>query len=138
MDLRKVNDSVSVAPQIAPEEMAEIAAAGFRTLICNRPDGEDPFQPEFDAVRAAAEAHGMAVEFIPVSGGAFPAQDIIAFRDALEQHPAPALAYCRSGTRSVTLWALSQAGHLDAEEILSSAGEAGYDLSPLAAHLNSA
>jgi uncharacterized protein (TIGR01244 family) len=57
-------------------------------------------------------------------------------RAALEASAGPVFAFCRSGTRSTTLWALSQAGKMDADDIIRQAAEAGYDMSHLAGHLS--
>ncbi|VAW15493.1 hypothetical protein MNBD_ALPHA12-622, partial [hydrothermal vent metagenome] len=54
---------------------------------------------------------------------------------ALENSSGPVLCYCRTGTRSTTLWALSQAGKKPAKEIIEAAAQAGYDISHLAGHL---
>ena len=60
------------------------------------------------------------------------------FGAALADRPGPVLAYCRSGTRSATLWALSQSGKRSAEEILGMAADAGYDLGGIAGALGPA
>src|SRR6056297_3661058 len=109
MDFRAVSDGLSVSPQIAPGEMAEVAAAGFRSIICNRPDGESPDQPQFAEVSKAADDMGVEARYVPVVSGAISDADVAAFADALADLPAPVLAYCRSGTRSAMLWAFSEA-----------------------------
>ena len=138
MQLKRINDRVSVAPQIRPEDVAEIKAAGFATIINNRPDGEAFDQPDGDVIKAAAEAAGLAYFAIPV-GRQGVSQDMIdETRQVLEGSAGPVLCYCRSGTRSTTLWALSQAGEVPAGEIIEAAGAAGYDVSHLAGHLGKA
>ena len=135
MDLRRINDQVSVSPQIRLDDVAAIKAAGFTTIVNNRPDGEAPDQPASAEVRAAAEAIGLVFHDIPL-GRQGVTQDLVdETRAALEASPGPVVCYCRSGTRSTTLWALSQAGKLPADEIIAAAGEAGYDVSHLAGHL---
>ena len=135
MDLRRINDRVSVAPQIGPDDLAAIGAAGFTTVVNNRPDGEAPGQPTGAEIRAAAEAAGLAYHEIPLGRTGITPDMVEATRAVLAASEGPVVCFCRSGTRSTTLWALSQAGELPAEEIISSAGRAGYDVSHLAAHL---
>lgn len=130
IDLRRLDDTAAVAPQIAPEDIPAIAAAGFATIVNNRPDGEEPGQPHGDAIRAAAEAAGLRYVAIPFAGGPLTPQLLAAMADALEH--APVLAFCRSGTRSCNLWAL--AGALrggDPATMVAQAADAGYDLSGL-------
>jgi uncharacterized protein (TIGR01244 family) len=136
LDLRRINDHVSVAPQIRPEDVSAIKAAGFTTIVNNRPDGEAPDQPTGAAVRAAAEAEGLAYHEIPLGRGGISRELVEETQKVLEGSAGPVLCYCRSGTRSTTLWALSQAGRMPATEIIAAAGQAGYDVSHLAGYLN--
>jgi uncharacterized protein (TIGR01244 family) len=108
MSITEIAPGYAVSPQIAPEDVAEIAARGFRSIICNRPDGESPGQPPVDAVRAEAERLGLGFAFVPVVSGAIDAEDVADFRAALDALPGPVLAYCRSGTRCQHLWLLAQ------------------------------
>jgi uncharacterized protein (TIGR01244 family) len=135
LELKRINDHVSVSPQISPDDIAAIKAAGFTTVINNRPDGEAPGQPSGDEVKAAAEAAGLTYVAIPLGREGVSFELVEETRKALEGSAGPVLCYCRSGTRSTTLWALSQAGVLPAGEIIASAGQAGYDVSHLAGHL---
>ena len=130
--IRKIDDLVSVSPQIAPEDVADIAAAGFVGIVNNRPDGEDAGQPEGAAVRAAAEAAGLAYTEIPVTQAGFSHPQIDAMVQALDSAGGPVLAYCRSGTRSCNLWALVQAKQgRDPDVLIAKGREAGYDLNGL-------
>ena len=108
MTITEIAPDYSVAPQITPEDVPEIAARGFRAIMCNRPDGEDPGQTPVDEIRAAAEAHGLAFAFVPVVSGAIRPDDVTGARAALDALPAPVLAYCRSGTRCRNLWSLTR------------------------------
>ncbi|WP_126976542.1 TIGR01244 family sulfur transferase [Frigidibacter oleivorans] len=130
MDIRPVVPGFAAAPQLQPEDMAAVAAQGFRTVICNRPDDEQPGQPDRASMEAAARAAGMEYRFLPIAQG-FPPAMIEGMRAALDDCPGPVLAYCRSGTRSTFLWALAEAGHRPAEEIVAAAAGAGYDLAPI-------
>ena len=128
-DIRSINDRISVAPQILPEDMAAIKAAGFVAIVDNRPDDEDSGQPSGDAIRAAAEAAGLAYSAIPVTHAGFSHPQIDAMAAALTAADGPVLAYCRSGTRSCNLWALAAAkAGRDPELLVAQARGAGYDL----------
>ncbi|WP_267381842.1 MULTISPECIES: TIGR01244 family sulfur transferase [unclassified Sphingomonas] len=128
--IRTINESIAVAPQIAPEDMAAIAAAGFKAVINNRPDDEEPGQPSGAAIRAAAEAAGLAYTAIPVTHAGFSHPQLDAMADALVAAEGPVLAYCRSGTRSCNLWALAAAkAGRNPELLVTQAQQAGYDLS---------
>lgn len=130
--LRKIDDSVSVAPQIAPGDVADIAAVGFVAIVNNRPDGEDVGQPEGAVIRAAAEAAGLAYTEIPVTQAGFSHPQIDAMVAALDGAGGPVLAYCRSGTRSCNLWALAQAKQgADPGVLIAKGAAAGYDLNGL-------
>jgi uncharacterized protein (TIGR01244 family) len=132
LDIRRIDDRISVAPQIAPEDIPAIKAAGFAAIVNNRPDGEEDGQPTGDAIRAAAEDQGLAYTAIPVTHAGFSMPQVTAMIDALGAANGPVLAYCRSGTRSCNLWALSQAGlGGDPDQLTQQARGAGYDLSAL-------
>lgn len=135
MDARQINDELTVSPQISVDDVARIAALGYKSLICNRPDHEDPGQPSFDEIAAAAEAAGLEVRFQPVVSGMVLNEDAETFGQSLADLPKPVFAYCRSGTRCAMLWSLSKVGDLPADEILEAAGRAGYNLAGMAHRL---
>jgi sulfide:quinone oxidoreductase len=126
---RRVTPSFSVAAQIAPEDLARAAAEGFKTIIVNRPEGEDPGQPLAADVRAAAEALGLAFHEVPFMGAPPPAA-ISQTSAILDAAPGPVLAYCRTGRRSIMAWAMAAAleGLYTPDEIMAAARGAGYDL----------
>jgi uncharacterized protein (TIGR01244 family) len=136
LELKRINDDISVSPQIRPDDMAAIRAAGFATVINNRPDGESPDQASSSAMEAAARAAGLDYHFIPLGREGVSPQLIEETKSVLEGSKGPVLAFCRSGTRSTTLWALSQAGKMPAQEIVSAAAHAGYDMSHLLGYLS--
>jgi uncharacterized protein (TIGR01244 family) len=128
--IRTIDSKVSVAPQIDPAQMADIAAAGFVAIVNNRPDDEEPGQPSGAEIQAAAEAAGLAYTAIPVTHAGFGHGQLDAMRAALDAADGPVLAYCRSGTRSCNLWALAEAkAGGDSAELVEKAAGAGYDLS---------
>ncbi len=136
MDVKRINGHVSVSPQISPEDVKAIKAQGFVAIINNRPDGELPDQPDSATIEAAAREAGLAYHFIPLGREGVSPDMVEKTKQALEGSAGPVFCYCRSGTRSTTLWALSQAGNAPASEIISAAANAGYDLSHLAGHLS--
>ncbi len=131
MQIRHLDDQLSVAPQIDPSELGALAAQGFRSVINNRPDGEAPDQPSSAAMEAAAERAGLAYASIPVVSGQLQDDQVQAFAAALAEMPTPVLAFCRTGTRSTMLWALGAARTASPDAVLARASEAGYDLSAL-------
>lgn len=104
MNIRKIDADFAITGQITPDQVREISEAGFKTIICARPDSEDPGQPGFDEVARAAEAEGLNAVHIPVSGPLGEGQ-IIRFHEACENLPKPMLGYCRSGGRAGSLHA---------------------------------
>lgn len=131
MSVRHVSDRFAVSPQIAISDIPALAEQGFAALICNRPDGEEAGQPEVAAIREAAQAAGLAFHHIPVSGGVFPDAAVMAFRAIRRGSEGAILAYCRTGTRSITLETLANPDGLEAAELIERAALAGYDLSSL-------
>ncbi|MFZ5706564.1 MAG: TIGR01244 family sulfur transferase [Pseudomonadota bacterium] len=129
---RKIDDSISVAAQISVEDVEAAAAQGFRMVINNRPEQEEPGQPSGDEIREAARAAGLAYVAIPITHGGFSLNQVEAMRDALAKAGGPVLAYCRSGTRSTFVWALARGLEGDdAEALAAKAAAAGYDISPI-------
>ena len=128
---RTIDETIQVAGQIAPEDIATAAAQGVRTIINNRPDGEQAGQPTSAEMEAAARAAGLGYTYIPVDHSGFSMEQVEAMTAALAQ-PGPALAFCRSGTRSTFLWSLTRGAAGDEPaEIAAKAANAGYDVSPL-------
>lgn len=131
MAFRKLDDHLSVSPQLTVQQVEEAARLGFKTIIDNRPDGEEPGQPAAAEIEAAARRHGLEFAHIPVASGNIAPDAPRRMAETLSARPSPALAYCRTGTRSTTLWALGQAGSSPADDLIRAAGEAGYDIEKL-------
>ena len=136
MEIKRIDDHVSVSAQIAVTDIPALKAAGFTTVVNNRPDGEAPDQPSGAEIEAAAKAAGLNYVAIPLGREGVSPDMVEKTREVLEGSTGPVFCYCRSGTRSTTLWALSQAGKLAGPEIISAAQNAGYDMSHLAGHLS--
>jgi uncharacterized protein (TIGR01244 family) len=129
---RKLDDTISVAAQIDPADLAAAKAEGVTLVINNRPDDEQPGQPSSAEIEAAARAQGIDYVAIPVTHAGFNQGQVDAMRAALEGAHGPILAFCRSGTRSTLLWALARVSlGDDVETLQAKAAGAGYDLSPI-------
>ncbi|GAB1379783.1 protein tyrosine phosphatase family protein [Pararhodobacter aggregans] len=128
MDIRPLTDSYSVTPQITPEDLSAIKAAGYRTVICNRPDPEIPEDLHAEAMRAAVEAAGLRFVVNPVFPGQLTMENVEIQRDTIDDAEGPVLAYCASGNRSSIVWALANAGRVPTDDLIAAAGKYGYQL----------
>lgn len=128
MEIKTLTAGLSVSDQILAADIPALREAGFRAIICNRPDGEAADQPSFDEISGAARDAGIEVVYLPIVSGKVTDADAVAFGQALADLPGPKLAYCRTGTRSATLWSLSQADQRSVADILSVTRAAGYDM----------
>lgn len=130
---RKIDETISVAPQISVAQVQQAADQGFTMIINNRPEQEEPGQPSGEAIREAARAAGLAYVAVPITPGGFTAGQVEAMRDALGKAGGPVLAFCRSGTRSTFVWALARGAEgANPAELTDKAANAGYDISPIA------
>ena len=128
MDYKKVTDQFAVAPQITEEDVATIKALGYVAIINNRPDDEVPGQPKIQDIKDQALRQGLQFIDLPIVSGTLPMEAVEQTKASLAQIDGPVFAYCRTGTRSITLWALSQIGTLEGQGIKSCVKNAGYDL----------
>src|SRR5262245_6994736 len=131
MNVKKLSIELSVSPQIMPEDVAALKEAGFRSIICNRPDGEAADQPSAKELEAAASARGLEFVHLPVVSGKMSDDDAVKFGALLKSLPKPILAYCRTGTRSASLWCLANASTQTLPELLAASKSAGYDMSAI-------
>ncbi|GGE56788.1 TIGR01244 family sulfur transferase [Actibacterium pelagium] len=106
MEINALTADLSVSPQITAADVQPLKELGFRTIICNRPDGEEAHQPPYAEIAEAAKAAGLQFAYLPVEPGTLDPAIIQGFADALNTSPGPVLAYCRSGARSTTLFEL--------------------------------
>lgn len=131
MDIKQLDELLSVSAQPGIDDIEQLAKEGFRTIISTRPRNETEDQPDTQVLKNKAESLGMAWHEIPVEPGNYGPKDINAFAKALQSSPAPILSYCRTGKRATHLWAYSQAHVRPIPELLKSADSAGYDLKTL-------
>lgn len=127
---RYLTESFAVAPQIGVDDLDELKAQGFRTIVCNRPDGE--VQPDFQAaaIENGCKARGLNFVLNPLTHGMLTDEHVEIQRQTTTGE-GPVLAYCASGNRSSILWSLAMAGTLPVDDILNRAAEAGYNLEGL-------
>jgi sulfide:quinone oxidoreductase len=129
MDVHTLTPTLSVAPQVTPDAVSQLAAKGFRSVICNRPDGEGPDQPNFAEIERACRTAGIEAAYLPVASGIVRDEEARRFGQLLDRLAKPVLAFCRTGTRSATLWSLSEAERGRAlPDILGLTKAAGYDM----------
>ena len=131
VEIKMVSERFAVAAQIALEDVATLGSMGFRHIINNRPDDEDAGQPSSREIEAAARKEGMTYVHAPFVGS--PTADAV---KAAMSASSKTLAYCRSGTRSITAWAMAQASEGgDPQEIVETARDVGYNLSAIRGRL---
>jgi len=118
---RKLTDRILVSPQISVDQVEEARAQGVTMIVNNRPDDEEPGQAGIDYLA------------VPVAHGGFAPWQLDGMAQALSQMgDGKLLAYCRSGTRSTLLWALTRARAGDDGDVLAAqAAAAGYDIGPV-------
>ena len=129
--ISKLTPFISVSPQLNVPDLGIVAAQGFKSIISNRPDGEAEDQPSAADIAETAHRNGLDFRHLPVVAGKVTDDNVADFQDALAELRGPVLAFCRTGTRSATLWALSEAHHLAPNAIAETAAAAGYDLEAL-------
>ena len=131
MDIRAITPDYAVSPQIEPGDLPSIKAAGYVTVIDNRPDGEIPPHLHTDMMREAAEALGLVFVANPVIGGAMTMDNVTAQAAAIAAAAGPVFAYCASGNRSSVVWALANAGKRPVDDLVGLPARFGYQLDHL-------
>lgn len=107
-DIKQITSQFHATAQVAREDVAKIAAAGYKGIICNRPDDEGgPAQPSHEEIARAAREFGIEFAYVPVVPGKITPDDVEKFRAALDTLPAPVLGYCRTGNRCSQLYQLT-------------------------------
>ena len=137
MTYSRLDDTLSVAPQITPDDLPDIVEQGFKAVICNRPDNEVPSDLSSDALRAACEAAGLTFHNIPLAPGGLTPEAVTAQANVIANAQGPILAYCASGTRSAILWAFASASQSThpPDDIAKALDKAGYAFPGIAAQL---
>ena len=128
MKIVKLTDSVAVSEQITADDVAEIASAGYRVLVNNRPDNEAEGQPSSASIEQAAREAGLEYHYLPVTASNFPGPDAKQMARLFNDDQRPVLAFCRTGTRCANLW-VSTADDGEGDSARDKARTLGYDLS---------
>ena len=130
MNLVKITPKLAVASQPDPAEFTGLVEDGYGLVINNRPDGEEAAQPGSAVEEQAAREAGIAYLHLPVGGAPLTETEIRQFQDAIADSEAPVLAHCKSGTRSLTLWAIGEVldGRMKAEDLRPFGQHIGFDL----------
>ncbi len=131
MDIKTLSTVLSVSAQIYADDLQAVAKAGFKSVICNRPDDEGVDQPGFNEIQAAASREGLEIRYLPAVSGKVTDEQGVAFGKLMDELPKPVLAYCRTGMRSTTLWALASAGKIALPLIIEASAKAGFDMKAL-------
>lgn len=129
MNIKPVTANLAVTEQITAVDIEKIKTAGYHTVICNRPDGEGADQPTSAEIQQAAEAAGLEFHYLPVISGKILTEQVTQFQHLKESVAGPILAYCRTGTRSIILWALSERSNYSIEKLLKVTSDAGFNIS---------
>lgn len=133
MGIEKIADYLYISRQLT-ERTAKLAAQyDVKTVICNRPDGEEANQPDFETVKKWLHAAGIEnVVYMPTTVDKIDDAQLKEFQETISQSPAPIVAYCRTGTRSALMWALNQAKRgVEVNSLIRAADLAGIDLTPM-------
>lgn len=138
-DFTQVDDNLLVSGQLDVHDIGRANEAGIRMIICNRPDGEADGQPLADDFAALLKTYSIDFRYIPVTPGQITRENVIATKKAFDEAQGPILAYCRSGKRSVVMWAMVQAAsdRMSNLQIIKKGQELGHDLNPLMAAFSS-
>lgn len=134
-ELKAEGEHFCFTAQIRAEDVAGIAAAGFRSIVCNRPDSEEG-AVESSKIESAAQAAGLQFVYMPVLFTTLGPKDGLEFGRLLDSLPGPTLAYCRTGRRCAALWAFARVGKLGLDQTLSIARASGNDLEELRSRLS--
>ena len=128
MKIKSLDRNFSSAASITAADISAIKAAGIRSIICNRPNGEADDQTNFDEISTAADTVGIKAAYVPLEKGKVPKTEVEAFAKALDGLPGPTLGYCATGTRSAALWALINSELLGKDQVISITRSAGFDI----------
>ena len=131
MDLRVLTPDFAVAPQIEPQDLHAVAEAGYKTVICNRPDAENPASLHVEEMQKAADAAGLRLLLNQFASPMLSMEHVTKQAELLQSAEGPVFAYCASGTRSTMVWCLAMAGQLPTDDIIEAAARGGYQMEGL-------
>ena len=134
MDIKPLEEGYAVSPQITPADLPELVAAGFTTIICNRPDQEIPPELHAAEVRSAVESAGLTFVDNPVYPGQMSQENVDIQARAIREASGSVFAYCQSGNRSSIVWSLVRLPDLGTDGVLSATRAVGYDHEAMRPH----
>ena len=135
----RLTNQVLVNPQLQVEDLEALNAVGIRAIVCNRPDNESDDQPSSKAIAEAAAKLNMSFAYLPLTPKLQARDgDAETFAKIINETQGEIVAYCKTGKRSVSLWALSQRDELSTDEIINTAAQSGFDISILEEQLDTA
>ena len=128
--MQKVNEKLWIAPQLTGDDFAKAKATGIVGIINNRPDSEEPGQPTAEESARTASGLDLSYVHIPVVSGQITEEQVRGFQKALADAGGPVLAHCKSGTRSLSLWAIGEVldGRMTIDELDALGARFGKDL----------
>ncbi|MEE2820429.1 MAG: TIGR01244 family sulfur transferase [Pseudomonadota bacterium] len=136
MIIRQLTAELSVADQLTMDDLEAVKEAGFKAVICNRPDEEGEPHADADSMAQKANALGLEFRYLPVNGANITDTDVAQHGALLSEVPGPILTYCRSGARCAKLWALSEAGKQDVDTLIETVDKAGLSIVDIAHRLS--
>ena len=136
MIIRELTTHLSVADQLTLDDLETVKEAGFKSVICNRPDEEGEPHAQADAMARKANALGLEFRYLPVSGASISDSDVEQHSMLLSEVPTPVLTYCRSGARCAKLWALSETGKQNVNTLVETVDKAGLSIVDIAHRLS--
>ena len=136
MIIHQLTPGLSVADQLTMDDLEAVKKAGFKAVICNRPDEEGEPHAEAYSMAKKADALGLEFRYLPVNGANITDTDVAQHGALLSEVPGPVLTYCRSGARCAKLWALSEAGKQNVNTLIETVDKAGLSLVDIAHRLS--
>ena len=136
MIIRQLTPGLSVADQLTMDDLKAVKEAGFKAVICNRPDEEGEPHADADSMAQKADTLGLEFRYLPVNGANITDTDVAQHAALLSEVSGPVLTYCRSGARCAGLWALSEAGKQDVNRLIETVDQAGLSVVDIAHRLS--
>ena len=135
MIVRKLTPDLSVSDQLTIDDLEDVKEAGFKSVICNRPDEEGEPHAEANAMAKKSTELGLEFRYLPVNGANITDAEVQQHAALLHETPKPALTYCKSGTRCAKLWALSERGKKSINTLVETVDNAGLSILDIAHRL---
>jgi uncharacterized protein (TIGR01244 family) len=130
--LTRITPQFAVTGALQEGDFAEIAAAGFKSVLSNLPDGESGAHLGSRREAELVARAGLAFRHVPTTkADLFTDRVVDGVGDALRELPGPVLAHCASGQRSAVAWAAAASRLQPVDAVLATLRAAGFNLEPL-------